>query len=247
MLAPPDSTAQTMIFALSHTIGALDSAAEMDVDRNEEERAFFVAQRSEIEAIFEDVFTKQQNLFRHVLLIATRLQSRIEIGDAVLDRGVRAGKQRSKLEIETKDVDHVFPSDISDIVDAERQVEPDLVMQLIDRLGHVPDFPGKAALVADLQGRASRQDQSFKDRSAAGRVEGSLDALLEQAIVAGSDGLYRLEKRLLERFPREKVYVRAFFMDVKPTKRAAAKSSGGGTSTGGGGETTDKGGGSPPA
>lgn len=39
----------------------------------------------------------------------------------------------------------------------------------------------------------------------------------------GSDALYRLEKRLLERFPRERVYVRAFFLDVAPPRKKAPK------------------------
>ena len=47
-----------------------------------------------------------------------------------------------------------------------------------------------------------------------------------------SDALYRMEKRLLERFPRDKVYVRAFFLDVAPArkKRAEELPSGGGDS-----------------
>ena len=236
MLAQPDSTPQTMVDALSHTIGALDAAIEMDVDRTDQDRAFFAAQKTEIEALFDDLVTKKQSLERHVLLVGGRLQSRIEIGDAVLDRGVRAGKQRSKLELETKDLDHVFPADISDIVDAERRVEPELVKKLVGRLEQVPDFQGKAAIAADLQGRAERQGKAFTDRDAAGRVEDSLEGLVKRAVAAGSDGLYRIEKRLLERFPREKVYIRAFFMDVKPSKRSAGNNTPPAT-----------GGGSPPA
>lgn len=240
MIAPSDATPQTMIFALSHTIGALDAAIEMDVDRTEQDRSFLAAQKTEVEALLEDLLTKRQSLERHVLLVGERLQSRIEIGDAVLDRGVRAGKQRSKLELDTKDLDHVFPSDISDIVDAERHVEPELVLKLVGRFEQVPDFQGKAAVAADLQGRAERQSKAFTDRTAAGRVEDSLESLVERAVAAGSDGLYRLEKRLLERFPREKVYVRAFFMDVKPSKRSAGKTPSNDT-------PPAKGGGAPPA
>lgn len=48
----------------------------------------------------------------------------------------------------------------------------------------------------------------------------------------GADALYRLEKRMLERFPREKAYVAAFFMDVgykRPRKSEGQGAPEGGT------------------
>src|SRR5207247_1735819 len=60
-------------------------------------------------------------------------------------------------------------------------------------------------------------------------VEAKLDGAATLAVVAASDALYRLEKRLLDRFPREKVYVRAFFLDVAPARKKPAPASPPGT------------------
>jgi hypothetical protein len=237
MIAPRDATAPTMLIAVSHSLGALDGATELDVDRSDDDRAFFAAEKAALAPAFEDLFAAEQNLKRHLLLTTERLQSRVEIGDVVLDRGVRAGKNRMKLELKStapEAVDHVFPSDITEIVDAERHVEPGLVQQLVGRFDQIPDFAGKAALKADLEGRATRQAANFTGRTAAEVTEDSLAGLVELAVARGSDALYRLEKRLLDRFPREKVYVRAFFLDVKPSKRKPAGNGSPPDDTGGG-------------
>jgi hypothetical protein len=223
MIAPRDSTPETTLRALSHSLGALDAASELDVDRSDADRSFFLTEKATLQASFDDVFGLEQSLTRHLLLTSQKLQARVLVGDAVLDRGVRASKARMKLELKTSPVpdgaDHVFPSDISDIVDAERRVEPSLVLQVVSRFPQVPDFPGKAALEADLTARAKRQADNFTGRDAGEVNEHALDGALIQGIERASDALYRLEKRLLERFPRDKVYVRAFFLDVAPAKK----------------------------
>lgn len=215
-----------MTRALSHSLGALDAAAELDVDRTAEDRAFFTGEHAALKASFHEVAAAEEGLTQHLLLTKQRLQARVLVGDAVLDRGVRAGKARMKLELKPSSMaegaDHVFPADISDIVDAERRVEPGLVLQVVGRFAQVPDFPGKAALEADLHGRATRQADNFTARDAGEVSEHALDGVLTQAIVRASDALYRLEKRLLERFPREKVYARAFFLDVAPARKKRA-------------------------
>ncbi len=225
MIASRDATAETMLRALAHTLGALDAALTLDVDRTDEDRAFFSAEKAALQPLFDDAFAADQALTRHLLLQAEALQARVELGDAVLDRGVRTAKMRMKLELKSTSMpagaDEVFPSDISEIVDAERRLEPGLVLKVLTRFPSVPDFPGKDAMKADLEGRANRQNQNFTDRDAGEVTEAALDNALSQAVVRGADALYRLEKRLLERFPREKVYVRAFFLDVAPARKKA--------------------------
>ena len=222
-----------MLRALAHSLGALDAASELDVDRSDADRSFFLIEKAALQPLFDDVFVADQTLTKHLLLISQGLQARVLVGDAVLDRGVRAAKARMKLELKTSSMpegaDHVFPSDISDIVDAERRVEPGLVLQVVARFPQVPDFQGKAALEMDLTGRAQRQNANFAGRDAGELSEHTIEGQLTQAIVRASDGLYRLEKRLLERFPREKVYVRAFFFDVAPARKKAVTAGGGGT------------------
>lgn len=236
MIASRDSTPETMLRALSHSLGALDAAAELDVDRSAEDRTFFNAEKAVLQPFFDDVFAADQSLTTHLLLTKQVHQARVVVGDAVLDRGVRAAKARMKLELKTSTMpegaDHVFPADISDIVDAERRVEPGLVLQVAALFPQVPDFAGKAALEADITGRAKRQVANFTCRDAGEVNEHALDGRLTQAIVRASDALYRLEKRLLERFPRDKVYVRAFFLDVAPARKKRTEdppAGGGGT------------------
>ena len=214
MLANKDSTDSTMSRALAHTSNTLDSAILLDVDRTDEDRAFFQAERQKVDAAFEHVMSAAQAVLLHELRERQKHQARVVIGDAVLDRGVRTGKKRMALEKDVATADLIFGDDVSELVNAEREVEPSLVLQCVDQLAKATDFPGKAALIADLTGRANRQEQTFTDRKAAERVEADLDATLAHAIVQGADVLYTLEKRLLERFPRDKVYVRAFFLDI---------------------------------
>ncbi len=128
MIAPRDATSRTMLRALGHSLGSLDAAIDLDVDRTDEERAFFSTEKAALQPIFDDVFAADQALTKHLLLVSEAHQARVELGNAVLDRGVRASKTRMRLELKNTSmpagVDEVFPSDISEIVDAERRVEP---------------------------------------------------------------------------------------------------------------------------
>ena len=214
MLAKEDSSDRTMLKALSVTSNALDAAILLDVDRSDDDRAFFQSEKLLVDAAFDQVATAERAVYMHALRETHKIQMRIIIGDAVLDRGYRAGKKRTTLEKGLQVADNVFGDDVSEIVNAEREVEPDLVLTRIDQLVKVDDFPGKTTLVTDLTGRAQRQQKNFADRNAADRVEADLDATLRSAIARGADVLYTLEKRLYERFPRDKVYVRAFFLDT---------------------------------
>lgn len=225
MLAPPDSTADTMLDATATTLGALSAASELDVDRSDEDRAFFAAERDALLAHYNAVNNADQALRAHLHLIQKARQVAVIIGDRVLDRGVRAGKQRMKLELKNTApdaVDHVFPTDINDIVGAEMRVEPQLVLEATGKFSQVPDFNGKDALKADLEGRANRQTLGFKARSDAEVAEAGLWGAVDKAVASASNALYGLEKRLLERFPRDKQYVSAFFMDVAPPRKKKA-------------------------
>jgi hypothetical protein len=199
MIVPRDATSETALRALSTSLGSLVAAAELDVDRSDEDRSFFLIEKATLQSIFDDVFAADQSLTKHLLLTTQGLQARIVVGDAVLDRGVRGAKARMKLELKTSSMpdgaDHVFPSDISDIVDAERRVEPGLVLQVVARFPQVPDFQGKAALETDLTGRAKRQNDNFTGRDAGEVTEHAIDGRLTQAIARASDALYTLEKR----------------------------------------------------
>lgn len=219
MLATKDSQARTMLQALALTSNALDAAIVLDIDRSADDRAFFLAEKALIDAVFDKVEAADRALTFHELREQQRWQARVEVGDVVLDRGVRRGKKRVALDVGTAAADLVFGEDITEIVDAERRLEPTLVLVHVDKLAQGPDFAAKTDLVQDLMKRANQQAQNFTDRTAAGVNGAALETTLQNAISAAADALYTLEKRLLERFPRERIYVRAFFLDVGRRKK----------------------------
>ena len=208
-----------MLRALAHTSNGLDAAITLDLDRSADDRAFFVAEKATIDALFDKVESADRALISHELRNEQRLQARVEVGDVVLDRGVRRGKNRVALDVSTVAADQAFGEDITEIVDAERHLEPTLVHVVVDRLVQGPDFAAKADMVQDLKKRADQQAQNFTDRTAAGVQGAALETTLENAISEAADALYTLEKRLLERFVRERIYVRAFFLDVGRRKK----------------------------
>ena len=208
-----------MLRALAFTANALDAAIGLDVDRSPADHAFFQAEKTTIDKNFDDVAAAERASFLHDLRERQKHQARVILGDAVLDRGVRLGKKRTTLETDLANADKIFGEDISEIVDAERRLEPQLVLTCIDQLTKADDFNGKAALISDLTTRTNQQIKNFNDRDAARVTEANLDAALSNVITKGADALYGLEKRLLERFPRDKVYVRAFFLDVSSKRK----------------------------
>ncbi|MDC3958747.1 hypothetical protein KEG38_33135 [Polyangium jinanense] len=225
MIAPPDSTASTMLVALSTTIGALNAAVELDVDRTPDDREFFAVEREALKPFFDTLFAAEREATSYSLLVVQAKQARVQLGDTILDRGVSRAKARMKVELKgsamEEGADHVFGTDVSDIIQAERAKEPGLVLQAVGKFAQVPSFPGKAEMEADLKGRATRQQQNFVDRDAAAVKAASLTSAVKVAVAAGSDALYKLEKRLLDRFPRQTQYVKAFFYDAAPSRKKA--------------------------
>lgn len=225
MIAPEDSTAETMLKAISTSMAALDGAAALDVDRTEEDRLFFATERDTLKAQFDILHKADTDARTHSLLVAPVEQACVQIGDAVLDRGTSQGKARMKVELKTSSMpdgaDHVFGNDVSEITSAKMADEPGLVLDAVAKFGQVPDFAGKKEMAEDLTARATRQTKNFSDRRAAAVKEAELQGAVEMAVKTSSQMLYRLEKRLLDRFPRQVRYVKAFFYDVTPAKKKA--------------------------
>src|SRR4051812_21634182 len=115
-IAPRDSTSETILDALSYSLGALEAATELDVDRSKDDRGFFAAEKAALLPLFDEVQSCEQALAKHLRLKAQVCQARVVLGDAVLDRGVRNAKARMKLELKSSaqsdGADHVFPSDV---------------------------------------------------------------------------------------------------------------------------------------
>jgi len=228
MIAPPDSTPETMLIALSTTIGALEAAVELDVDRLPDDRAFFAVERDALVPLFDTLFNADRASTSHTLLVGQAKQARVQLGDAILDRGVSRAKARMKVELTgsamPQGADHVFGVDVTDITQAERAKEPGLVLAAVGKFGQVPDFAGKAEMALDLKGRAERQKKNFEDRDAAGVEAATLTSAVKVTVATGSEALYKLEKRLLDRFPRQTQYVKAFFYDAAPNRKKTGPS-----------------------
>lgn len=207
---------------LAITIGAYGAAIDMDIDRSDEDRLFFATERTILQGWFDKVLNADHAVTQHLLLVQLPRQSAIVVGDQVLDRGVRGGKSRMRIELRNSTMpggeDQVFPSDISDITDAERRVEPNLVLGAVAKWHLVPDFAGKAAIKADLEGRAQRQQKAFANRDMSDNEGDALEATLEQAISGAEEALFVTEKRLEARFPKDAKYVASFFME-KPSRK----------------------------
>lgn len=216
------AASERVLGELATSIGALTAAIEMDVDRTDEDRAMFTSERTTLQTHFDKVYAADQAVTRHLLLVKMPQQAAVIVGDHVLDRGVRAGKARMRLELKTSAMpggeDHVFPSDISEITDAERRVEPNLVLKAVAKFDQVPEFNGKAQVKADLEGRANRQQEAFKQRDAGDTAADALEGALDRAVTEGEEALFVFEKHLEARFPRDGKYVASFFME-KPSRK----------------------------
>jgi hypothetical protein len=207
---------------LATSIGALTAAIKMDIDRTDDDRVMFTNERAALQKSFDDVFAADQAVTRHLLLVKMPQQAAIIVGDNVLDRGARAGKARMRLELKSSTMpggeDHVFPADISEITDAERRVEPQLVLKAAAKFDQVPEFHGKAEVKADLEARANRQKDAFEQRDTGNTAGDVLDGALDRAVDTAAEALFVFEKRLEMRFPRDVKYVASFFME-KPSRK----------------------------
>jgi hypothetical protein len=212
---------------LATTLGAFTAAIEMDVDRSDDDRLFFTNERALVQASFTKLFDADQAVTKHLLLVKMPRQATVVVGDIVLDRGARSSKSRMRLELKNSTMsggeDHVFPSDISEITDAERRVEPHLVLTAVAKFDQVPDFAGKANVKADLEGRATRQQDAFKQRDAGEVIEETLDGALDRAVAEGDEALFVREKNLAARFPRDAKFVASFFMEKPSRKKKKAQ------------------------
>jgi hypothetical protein len=103
MIAPEDSTADTMLKAVSTSIAALDAAATLDVDRSDEDRVFFATERDTLKGQFDVLSKADTDARMHLLLVALVEQARVQIGDAVLDRGYESGQSSNEGRIKAVD------------------------------------------------------------------------------------------------------------------------------------------------
>lgn len=222
MIAPPSSTSETMLRAIAYTMAALDAASLLDIDRTAEEREFFSEEKSSLEKLFEKLLKLDESLRAHNLKETLRLQASVQVGDSVLERGVKNAKARMKLEMQNSKadtVDYVFGSNLKELFSDGLRKKPATVMQLLSRLESVLDFAGKDKLKTELEERINQQEKAFSEREQGEELRAKLLDEVELAISECSEALYKLEKQLLARFPRDRNYVNQFFFDVAPVRK----------------------------
>lgn len=219
MLAKPDSPRPLMRRALSRTIGALTAAIAADIDRSDDDRAFFAAERAKLEPLSAQLRTVDIEIEDHELGPAEVLQAQVEIGDEVLVRGVRAANHRTKLGLQGKPglgASHVFGEQVDDLAKSAIATKPDSVLDAEARFNDLPDFPDKQAIRQDLTARAEQQGDFLDDRDDGGKELLRLKSEAARLVVESALALASLKGALDQRFPRQRDYVARFFLDVRP-------------------------------
>jgi hypothetical protein len=217
MIASPSSTLATMAEAVGTTMDAFDSASDLDLDRSDDDRLFFAAKRALLVPHKAGLVAARRIIEDHDLDIGRRLQVRVVFGDQVLDRGVVDGNARTKIALKGKpglEASHVFGKNVATLTREKLAIEPQKVLEAVGRMEDLPEFPERAAISADLTKRANRQQAALDERSSgeiarARHVSAGIRLVLEAA-----NALAAIKGALDERFPRQRDYVTAFFLDV---------------------------------
>lgn len=223
MLAGPDSTTETMIYAVADSIHALDAASELDLDRTAADRKFFGARKKLLVPLLGQLVAARRALEDHDVGDGSRLQTRVEIGDKVLDRGVVDGNARTKLALKGKaglDATHAFGKNVATLTKEKIALEPAKVIQAAGRMADLPDFAERAAIAKDLTKRAEQQQTCLDEREQGGTARAKLVSAGIKLVLDAAHALAALKGALDERFPRQRDYVAAFFMDVAPQRAA---------------------------
>lgn len=221
MLAGPSSTLATMAQAISTTIYALDAASELDLDRSDGDRMFFAVRKALLTTYRSQLVAARRAIEDHDLDIGARLQIRVEIGDRILDRGITDGNTRTKLALKGKaglEAAHVFGKSVASLTKEKLALEPQKVLQAVDRLNDLADFPERGAIAADLTRRAQQEQSCLDARAEADVVRAKLVSAGIKLVLDAANALAAAKGALDEQFPRQRDYVAAFFLDVAPAR-----------------------------
>lgn len=226
MLAGPNVPIRTMRRALSHTAGALSAAIAADLDRSDDDRAFFAAERAKLDPLTTQLKDVYVALDEFDLGPGEIHQVTVEVGDDVLDRGVRDANTRTKLALKSKsglDATHAFGQRIDLLTGAPIASEPAAVLAAVARMNDLPAFDEKLAIQHDLTARADKQEEFLKARDLGDATRTRLASEGARLVVESALALASLKGVLDARFPRQRAYVSVFFFDVstKPKKRDA--------------------------
>jgi hypothetical protein len=217
MLAGPNTTISLMRKALARTAMALEIAVEIDTARTDEDKKFLENTRQRVLPLLSEATTTENALAVYDDGEGLRFQARVELGDAVLDEGLRSGKAKAKALLRGQPglgAEHVFGDDVSEMTDAPIALEPDLVLTALLKMVDLPKFSGREELVNELMLLANKQKQILQERSVGTTIRTTLSSTATRIIVQGADLLASIKGDLDSRFPRQKKYVSSFFLNV---------------------------------
>lgn len=226
MLAGPNASPRLMRSALYTSIIALGVAAEIDIDRTPEDKAFFEAEKTKLQTYATELDTAINALDTYKTFERRRLQKRVEFGDVILDNGTRAGNTRTKLALKGKPglgASHAFGKRIEDLLEKPMVLQPSKVLDAVEKLNDVAEFPEKSAIQQDLTLRANQQIQMVDEREDGMAIGTKLSADVVAAVMKGALALAQTKGALDTRFPRQRKYVATFFLDVAPERKAKAQ------------------------
>lgn len=222
MLAGPTISRRVMCKALARTCNALNAAANVDIDRSVDDHAFFNAEATKLEPVRIALIAKCRAIEDFELGPGDLQQSSVELGDEVLDRGVRQGNTRTKLGLKGKtglQADHAFGNRIDSLTDAPQRQEPGLVRNALARIDELPDYDDKPKVKADLLTRVELQEGLLDTRDQGYAQLAKLESEAIALVLDGANKLAQAKAALDGRFPRQRAYVARFFLDVSRKSR----------------------------
>jgi hypothetical protein len=123
--------------ALTRTIIALEAAVDLDTTYSAADKAFFAEQRTALIVKRDAIGSTIEALDAHDENQGLRFQTRVEVGDAVLDDGVGDGKAKTKAGLQGQtglDADHAFGSNVHKLQNMPLAIEPDEVLKAAARM-----------------------------------------------------------------------------------------------------------------
>jgi hypothetical protein len=238
MLAGPTTPIGTMCRAVARTINMLTTAALVDIDRTDDDRNFLKDRAAVLTPLLASLLANKRAQEDFDLGPGDGNQAAVEIGDEVLDRGVRAGNTRAKLGLANKGglgAAHVFGDRVNSLTEAPLKLQPGLVREAVERLDDLPEFDDKAKIKNDLMARVELQEMQLKKRDDGYAARAKLESEGVRLVVEAADKLVQTKAALDGRFPRQRSYVARFFLDVS-RKRKRGEDGGEGTDAGGAAE-----------
>jgi hypothetical protein len=214
----------TMRTAVAHSVAALGAAAEIDLDRTDDDRAFFTGQKANLEPLVEALVKAARAIEDHALGVGMAAQVGVVVGDAVLDRGLRAGNTQTKLALKGAGglgAEHVFGRRVDDLIKEPLGAEPASVLRAADRLADLPAFAERDAIRDDLARRATAQEGLLEARDRAQAEAARLASAGVRSVAEAAEALARLKGALDQRFPRQRDFVSTFFYDVAQRRSRA--------------------------